>query len=556
MDLHYDCAESPAAEQPSGKINKTAFKLFGKRRSGSAMPAIFGVKNKGEGKSTGKMGMVRSKTLDGLADVVLESNKKEEQWVETGAGGDLNPEISPKEVTINAADVSSVAKSHSFFSLLKRSSRTETVKGENAEQRPGSRQKKGLKGIFNSMRWSKKDKSYKDAKEGSSDTPSGLILPVSLTASLECIKEEIQKPLCEKEKSSEDIPTNLPREEIKPSVEEIPQKESEESPCSVHISKEPQQEDDLVCQHVEDLCQLPEPKVETPQEKDEDLTGCGDIIADHDEEGGNVGVPKVIPGYGKKVTTKTSTNVVAYQGGGEEMASPEQVDDNYIEECLSIIPQPEGLSEDTEVVGGITQASGEVKNSEIPCNKIAVKPTKLKPVSIIRKERDNQNSKGNEKRQGVRNSDEGYWDSTTPGHEEEPRIVGKQAIARDSCSGDALYDLYSNPDENFSKGHAEEGLESLPQSKPISPVTAMCPVKTASFNKDSKIPISKKHFPVHPPSQGADASSSSSAVPHPVKSELPRTKIPVSKVLVRRVSNKVITEAQTGKRALRDPVRK
>ncbi|OCT96094.1 APC membrane recruitment protein 2 [Xenopus laevis] len=565
MDLHYDCAESPAVEQPSGKINKTAFKLFGKRKSGSAMPTIFGVKNKGDGKGTGKIGMVRSKTLDGLADVVLESNKKEELCTETGAS-QLNPEKSPTVVTINA-DVSpnsSVAKSHSFFSLLKKNGKSENVKGEQAEQKPGSRQKRGLKGLFNSMRWSKKDKSYKDDKEGASESQPGLILPSSLTASLECIKEETQKPLCEKGKSNEDIPADVPSVEhsrdVNTSAEENPLKASEESLCSTLITEEPQLEDPPVIQHVDNLCQLPDPEVETlPDNKEEDVTGCGDVIADQDDDGGSSTGSKVVPGNGKKVPSNKNTNIVVYQGGGEEMASPEQVDETYVQELFSMVPQSEGASEKTEKVNGTTQVtSREVKCSDSGHDRKGVKPSKLRQVPIYRKERGDQNSKGNEKRQCLRNSDEGYWDSTTPGQEEEePRSVGKQALARDSCSGDALYDLYTDPDESIHKAQAEDPPVSHSHSKPLSPVTTSCPVKTSSSNKESKIPISIKHLPVHTTNQGTDSGSgSASGHPHPVKSELPRTKIPVSKVLVRRVSNKVITETAAGKRAIHDPTRK
>ena len=70
MDLHCDrAAEPPAAEPPSGKINKAAFKLFKKRKPGGAMPSIFGVKHKGDGKGAGPAGLVRSRTHDGLADI-------------------------------------------------------------------------------------------------------------------------------------------------------------------------------------------------------------------------------------------------------------------------------------------------------------------------------------------------------------------------------------------------------------------------------------------------------------------------------------------------------
>ncbi|XP_053312387.1 APC membrane recruitment protein 2 [Spea bombifrons] len=557
MDLHCECAESPAAEQPSGKINKTAFKIFGKRKSGGAMPSIFGVKNKGDGKSADKMGMVRSKTLDGLADVVLESsNKKDEQGVEGAAvpTDKVNSGVNTPSVTI-IADVSSdssVAKSHSFFNLLKRSSRSENAKDENAEQKPVSRQKKGLKGLFNSMRWNRKEKSYRDDREEASENAPGLILTGSLTASLECIKEEVQKPLCETIKASEDLTIDLPCDEqngkVNTSVGGNQAKEIAESPClsSYDGDHKPQEEDASSRQHVEDITYLPEPEAKTLDEKkDEIITGCGDIIADQDDDGGSSASARNVSGNGKKAICKKIPNIVAYQGGGEEMASPEQVDDTYIQDIWGVETQADEASNAMDKTSSTSQASGEVKHSESTCDKNSVKPSKLKQVAINRNGKGEQKNRGKDQQKCVRNSDEGYWDSTTSGPEEEPaKSVARKAIPRDSCSGDALYDLYTEPDENIAKAHVVEEIPSLAHAKPLSPVTAAHPVKTAAFTKDSKIPISVKHLPIHPPSHGADSSNSSSSAavqPQPVKSELPRTKIPVSKVLVRRVSNKALT---------------
>ncbi|KAM8976534.1 APC membrane recruitment protein 2 [Pelodytes ibericus] len=578
MDLHCDCAETPAADQPSGKINKAAFKLFGKRKSGSAMPTIFGVKSKGDGNNTGKMGMVRSKTLDGLADVVLESNnKKDEQGVEDAAAAGtaaseastatdkVNSDVNTTTVTIKAdvSSDSSVAKSHSFFNLLKKNGRSENVRGENSESKPVGRQKKGLKGLFNSMRWNRKEKSYKDDRDRATENAPGLILAGSLTASLECIKDQTPDPLCETVEASKDITISLlceePSGDVNGSVGEICAKESAESPCSEssHVDDtKPQEEDnapDRDRHHVKDLSQLPDLEVEAPHEKEEEnITGCGDIIADHDDEGGNSTAARSVPvlGNGRKAISKKTPNIVAYQGGGEEMASPEQVDDNYIQEIWGMVPPSEESGTDLAETSCTLQASGKLKRTNGTCDGNAAKPTKLKPIGA----QGVQKTRGKEQQECVRHSDEGYWDSTTPCPEEEPaRSMVKKALPRDSCSGDALYDLYTESEENTAKAQAGEEIPCLPHSKPLSPVTATCPVKT-SFAKDSKIPISIKHLPVHPPSQAAD-SSSSSAIQLPVKSELPRTKIPVSRVLVRRVSNKAIA-GTASKPVYHDPARK
>uniref|UniRef100_A0A8D0H006 APC membrane recruitment protein 2 n=1 Tax=Sphenodon punctatus TaxID=8508 RepID=A0A8D0H006_SPHPU len=477
MDLHCDYAETPAAEQPSGKINKTAFKLFKRRKSGGTMPSIFGMKNKGgDGKGLSKTGMVRSKTHDGLADAVLESSKKEESSSSTEQP---NRDINTRAVaSVNVSPNSSVAKSHSFFSLLKKNGKSENGKGENAEPRAGSRQKKGLKGIFSSMRWHKKEKNGKEERGEASDIPSNLIMPCSLTASLECIKEETPKPVSE------------------------------------------------------------------PQ-TDAAITGCGDIIADHEDEVGSSGggCEKSAPEASKPGPSKKNTSMVAYQGGGEEMASPDQVDDTYLQEFWDMLSQTEEQVQEAQ--GGETtlpEASKDGKCVQRDREGSTERSVGVNQISIHVNHKEDQKNREKEQQEGIPNSDEGYWDSTTPGPEEDSsNSIQKETIPRDSYSGDALYDLYTDPDDNIAGVPSDEEAICMSHSKPVSPVTTTCPVKTPTASvKDSKIPISIKHLASSlPASHGTDASNSHHiAHHHPTKSEIPRTKIPVSKVLVRRVSNR------------------
>uniref|UniRef100_A0A8C0B0T9 APC membrane recruitment protein 2 n=1 Tax=Buteo japonicus TaxID=224669 RepID=A0A8C0B0T9_9AVES len=449
MDSHCDCAEPPAAEQPSGRINKTAFKLFKRRKSGGTMPSIFGVRSKGgEGKGASKGGMVRSRTHDGLADA-----------------------------------------SHSFFSLLRKNGRPENGKAESADQRAGGRQKKGLKGIFSSMRWHKKDKYGKEERGETSEIRSGLIMPGSLTASLECIKEETGQ----------------------------------------------------------ETAAAPDPSSVDPPSDFDSLTGCGDIIADHEEDvgSGSGGCEKSTPGASKLGASKKHPTMVAYQGGGEEMASPDQVDDTYLQEFWDMLSQ----TEETQTEGGGGGGGGtkkpeglkENRGIEGPQNRVAVKRGGLHQIPVHLNHKEEQKGRDKEQHEGVPNSDEGYWDSTTPGPEEDGSTsIQKETIPRDSYSGDALYDLYTEPDENPPAGPAGEEVTCVPRSKPVSPITTTCSLKTPSSTvKDSKIPISIKHLSSHPASHGADASNSHHVAHHHLaKSEMHRTKIPVSKVLVRRVSNR------------------
>ncbi|XP_064501443.1 APC membrane recruitment protein 2 [Pseudopipra pipra] len=547
MDSHCDCAEPPATEQPSGRINKTAFKLFRRRKSGGTMPSIFGVRSRGgEGKGAGKPGMVRSRTHDGLADAVLESSKKEEP-----VGGDPQGREAQERPAGSLGGPagpagSAVGKSHSFFSLLRKNGR----QAEGAEPRAGGRQKKGLKGIFSSMRWHKKDKNGKEERGETSDIPSGLIMPGSLTASLECIKEETPKPLSETPNGAGDAGPELPREKRSgeaPAEAEEPEAGGGEP----RASSPPHREEPAPAAAVRRLEELsrerPEPgAVEVGTAKDAAITGCGDIIADHEEDvGGGSGVcEKSTPVAGKLGAAKKHPTMVAYQGGGEEMASPDQVDDTCLQEFWDMLSQKDETQAEGGGSGGGTKKPEELKENrgtEGAQNRVVVKRGDLHQIAIHVNHKEEQKGKEKEQHEGIPNSDEGYWDSTTPGPEEDGSTsIQKETIPRDSYSGDALYDLYAEPDENPPVGPTNEEVTSVPRSKPVSPITTTSSLKTPSSTaKDSKIPISIKHLSSHPASHGADASNSHHVAHHHLaKSEMHRTKIPVSKVLVRRVSNR------------------
>ncbi|KAI5279519.1 APC membrane recruitment protein 2 isoform X2 [Manis pentadactyla] len=502
MDLHCDCAaETPAAEQPSGKINKAAFKLFKRRKSGGTMPSIFGVKNKGDGKGSGAPGMVRSRTHDGLAEVaVLESGRKEERRGGGDCGG--RPAPGPPRAAapgLGALAGGSVAKSHSFFSLLKKNGRPENGRAEPADaSRAGGKQKRGLRGLFSSMRWHKKDKRGKEGKEGRAGAPGSLILPGSLTASLECVKEEPPRAASE---------PGSPRGDARP-----------------------------------------------------DPAGCGDIIADQEDEAGP-SCDKHAPGPGKQVLSKKNPSVVAYQGGGEEMASPDEADDTYLQEFWDMLSQTEDQGQGPPDAAAkaaaapeakvVPEASRDARGAEGAKDASSAKHRRVNRIPTELRSKEEPHHVEKEQQEGIPNSDEGYWDSTTPGPEEDGTSNGKKAaIARDSYSGDVLYDLYADPDGSPAALPANEETSCLSRLKPVSPGTITCPLRTpGSLLKDSKIPISIKHLANLPASH---------PVVHqqPARSELPRTKIPVSKVLVRRVSNRGLAGTTIRAAACHDSAKK
>ncbi|XP_035874334.1 APC membrane recruitment protein 2 isoform X2 [Phyllostomus discolor] len=562
MDLPCDCAAgTPASEQPSGKINKAAFKLFKKRKSGSNIPSIFGVKNKGDGKGSGPPGMVRSRTHDGLAEVVvLESGRKEEPrggGDGGGASGDRGggrPNPGPPRAAGSGVGLpasSSVAKSHSFFSVLKKNGRSENSKGDPVDAgKAGGKQKRGLRGLFSSVRWHRKDKRGKEGeREARAGGPGSLALPGSLTASLECVREEAPGPVCAPENLSKDTTPDPAGERgggepglASTDPAEVPHCRKAESP-GVPDATTTQGEDAAGHQRAEDPRAPPELGVGLVRTaEDASRTGCGDIIADQEEEAGP-SCDKHAPGPGKPVASKKNASAVAYQGGGEEMASPDDVDDTYLQEFWDMLSQTEDRGQgpqegpvkaaaavDTKVV---PETSKDTRCAEVAKDASLVKCRRLNRIPIESHPKEEPKHLQKEQHEGVPNSDEGYWDSTTPGPEDDNTSSGKKAgIPRDSYSGDALYDLYADPDGSPAVPPANEETSCMSRLKPVSPVTITCPLRTpGSLPKDSKIPISVKHLANLP---------SSHHVVHqqPAKSEVPRTKIPVSKVLVRRVSNR------------------
>ncbi|XP_007898873.2 APC membrane recruitment protein 2 [Callorhinchus milii] len=616
MDLHCDCNDTPASEQPSGKINKTAFKLFGKRKSGSTIPSIFGVKNKGDGKGSAKMGLVRSKTHDGIADMGLEAGNTEgslsNYHLETDSGLKI-----VSSVSFASGGCGTVAKSHSFFSLLRKNSKLENGKREaNSEQvrdKSCNRQKKGLKGLFSSMRWHKKEKVTKEEKAEFLEIHGTLLLPGSLTASLECVKEEMQKSSSEPQiATSESQEKSFVPCEMRSGGKSVSQAEPGQADCGKshpelcgnedgerdakdgHASG--QTEESGTASEVEQVNwdealngkrqDPPEEKVspaepdpsnasqsaepsgpgnEPPAEQSIDriclmfsdvtslksfdsLTGCGDIIADQDDEGN--GCERGAVGEKGKSVARKNSNVLTYQGGGEEMASPEEVDDEYLQEFWETPPPTaEPLKEKQQQIGSDqpawlppkdTVCFAEGANSTLP------KLLALNEISVSKSDNDDLSSTKNDQQEGVPNSDEGYWDSTTPGPDDESgkTLVTRNSIPRDSYSGDALYDLFADPDESLTGIVSDEEMSSLSEPKALPPKTLLPVFNASVVPKDrnvSAIPKQKGSLTV------CQENSNNTPLPHKpqqlVGCEPTRTKIPVAKTSIPRPTNKATTGA-------------
>uniref|UniRef100_A0A3B4ZS12 APC membrane recruitment protein 2 n=1 Tax=Stegastes partitus TaxID=144197 RepID=A0A3B4ZS12_9TELE len=550
MEVQSECVEPPVAPQcdpqPTGKINKAAFKLFGKRRTGSGMASFFSFRNKGATNTS--VELVRSKTHDGL----------------TSTNNDADGQRGEGLATLEAGPVRSLSKSLSFFSLLRRGSFRSSENGGAGLVRRG----RGLKGFFSSMRWRRKEKTNegdgeeveakkeKDGEVADSEKVKDITLTLEppphhhqedcgnaeaghnlRAAETPTTSVTMTPPHCvampgpsgEPDSPFPYTPTDSP---LRPSIQKAKASISSLTPslatppldrCS---TGDPPSEPS-----VDRLCSLLFTDV-TSLKSFDSLTGCGDIIADADEEGpvgnGGSGTSSSSSGGGGG----TGSGVVAYMGGGEEMASPEGVDDADMQGLWHMLPstgdnspalprshQPSSTTPTSTYPPRTNPASSHLPSASRSADRKVpqVKALGLSKIPIV----------GGAVKPL---SDEGYWDTPSATPTATPDESGlqrdqKMALSRDSCSGDHLYDLYNDPEE---EGEDQEGDEDLNSS--------------TSLPRESKIPVSNKQqtSPPHSISQSALSSVLEAESPAP-KTQAPppvRTRIPVSKVPVRRSGNK------------------
>ncbi|XP_060941295.1 APC membrane recruitment protein 2 [Limanda limanda] len=179
----------PGESQPSGKIRK-GFKLFGKRKSGN----IFSIRSKGDGNN--KSPVNKGKTTDGLSDTAApdmepESDKEKRHEVSQGEKEQAEEEPLGEDGVMAAAAArasissASSAKSLSFLSLLRGGRRGMGDRRVHTVSQPVGRQRRGLKGLFGTVKFRSKDKEDKE------DAPPSPLLMLSRANSVEIIKEDL-----------------------------------------------------------------------------------------------------------------------------------------------------------------------------------------------------------------------------------------------------------------------------------------------------------------------------------------------------------------------------
>lgn len=477
--------EGPASEPPSsgpGRLKKTAMKLFGGKKGICTLPSFFGGgRSKGSGKSSSKKGISKSRTHDGLS----EAARSHEDIVSEGTVLSLPLPESPCQL----------ASSQSAHGALETGSKCKTsiagaIEKAGAERGVSSvpKPKKGLKGFFSSIRRHRKNK-----VSGAEQSEPGAKGPVEPRARphehassvlLSHAEETLQDPKKENAK-----PQDIPGPKVSSA--------SEPSPAAIEKTTCKDSEKPMrVCDSVL-LQPKPAPKTSGPEEPQssetgekvvagdvnplngpvgdqlsllfgdvtslksfDSLTGCGDIIAEQDMDS----MTDSMASGGQRANrdgTKRSSCLVTYQGGGEEMALPDdEEEEEEEEEEVELEEEEEEVKAEEDDDLEYLWASAQMYPR--PNLNLGYHPTTspghqgyllfdpvqsypcLAPGDLLTPQSDQQES--------APNSDEGYYDSTTPGFEDDsgeaPGLIRRDCLPRDSYSGDALYEFYE-PDDSL-----------------------------------------------------------------------------------------------------------
>ncbi|KAM5128426.1 APC membrane recruitment protein 1 [Callospermophilus lateralis] len=493
-----EAIEGPTSEPPSsgpGRLKKTAMKLFGGKKGICTLPSFFGGgRNKGFGKSSSKKGLSKSKTHDGLS----EADRGPEDVVSEGTGISLPLPESP----------CLVPSSQSAHGALETGSRqktpvTGTIEKTGAERVPSvPKPKKGLKGFFSSIRRHRKSKvaggeqSEPGAKEP--EQARAMSHEYASSAPLPFSEETAQHPRKDNAKPH-DTPgliISLAPESSSPNTENTacknPEKPSTEICASVLLQPKPDPEASNIDEHhspetgekmvagevnppngpVGDQLSLLFGDV-TSLKSFDSLTGCGDIIAEQDMDS----MTDSMASGGQRANrdgTKRSSCLVTYQGGGEEMALPDDDDEEEEEdEEVELEEEEEEVKEEEEDDLEYLWASAQMyprpnlNLSYHPTTSpghqgyVLVDPVRsypgLGPGELLTPQSDQQES--------APNSDEGYYDSTTPGFEDDSGealgLIRRDCLPRDSYSGDALYEFYEPDDSLENSPPADDCLYDL-----------------------------------------------------------------------------------------------
>uniref|UniRef100_A0A671S3R3 APC membrane recruitment protein 2-like n=1 Tax=Sinocyclocheilus anshuiensis TaxID=1608454 RepID=A0A671S3R3_9TELE len=523
MDAQSESCEPPPCDpQPPGKIRK-AFKLFGKRKPGSSVTSIFSIRGKGDGGPKSPPSM--SKTLDGLNEPTApeaeaeqvdldqeDESQQDDAPMEEFTGGNMNSETTSTRHSISSL---TSAKSLSFLNMLRKGRRglIGERQTQTESQRPG-RQRKGLKGLFGTARWHGKEK--EDEEEGEPGPP----LLASRSNSVEIIKESLTLtpgPPPRSVEGTEEKP-KLPTPQEGPT--------SSEDSAKVSGSTKPPANERLstLLGDISSILSF------------DSLTACGDIVADVEAEWVKAssrmeGAPSTLKVDNSEKTSSSSTSTRSKSSPSPTLNTisssttapmtkpipsstpiPPSISaptsETFTSPTISSTPELAAVTKTEPAQTPVTKPTQAVKRGP------AAKPTTLSKIPVSGGGRPPKLPH----RDSQPNGDEDHSNLPTPVHEEETPFT----LSRESSSKEALSDVSTEsgavtPTLSHSQDDILDGKLGLQTSSgPAAGAT--------SLTRESKIPI--KH--------------GSTAAYHSVqgRAEATRSKIPVSKMPVRRTSNK------------------
>lgn len=458
-----DITEEPPTEtstvkpHKSGRFKRTALTFFGVRKSICILPSFFGGRSKSQSKWPSKKGLTKSRTHDGL------SHDDNLRGVYSSAGDFEYCSHRDSAVELHASCRSEC--SHSDQKSL-------TV----------TRQKKGLRGLFSSFKYHRNHRNVELDKAEMIAMTSPIctqeVPVVQHNTNLfvtECLGSEPDVPIFADDKCDLPLGLECSDSEVMP-VEKHVEQESPKSRLDDQLVGDQMEEvsftvvsrelEEIPRDHSEPCLTMSEPilKLPTPAGSSEQLnlifgevaslksfdslTGCGDIIADQEDDSIT---ESTVSGERSRSGGKRASCFLTYQGGGEDMASPEDLDEECLQDFWRSNASEEICStcnqEHTDLTADLTTSHNiDLLNSQSEQQASGV-DTSIADVLTPQSEH----------QESVPNSDEGYYDSTTPGPEEGQEKAERQRadrMPRDSYSGDALYELFA-PDESLLSPHYE-----------------------------------------------------------------------------------------------------
>uniref|UniRef100_A0A452IQN9 Uncharacterized protein n=1 Tax=Gopherus agassizii TaxID=38772 RepID=A0A452IQN9_9SAUR len=471
-----------AVEQaPPGKLKKTSFKLFGGKRSICTLPSFFGGKNKSQGKGASKKGLSKSKTHDGISDVTYEDGTGRLR-LESPLNGGMDSHSRP----LPSSQSAHLATDASVKFEFGRQESSHLGSAEGFEKKPNGdkslsfpRPKKGLKGLFNSIRRHRKNKTAESEKaEWAADCGDGEQAKKTRGAGAEtqrASEEESPRGTPLPGPCTGNLDGNCSLSTTTNLGENadwlMAAQSSSEGDAAVTIVCASSPYGGLPDAHHADYPDNDPPSVYsgdqlslifedvTSLKSFDSLTGCGDIIAEPEIDSiaeSTISVER------SRDAAKRSSCLVTYQGGGEEMATPEEIEE-YLQQLWEGTTEVDSRYE-TKLPQPINSPKLQGVNSKLETCGLHEEAAHLyaggvmDDVELLTPPSDQQES--------APNSDEGYYDSTTPGPEDELGEIKKDRLPRDSYSGDALYEFYEPDDTLMSPSLGDEPLFESKASHP------------------------------------------------------------------------------------------